>query len=109
LKRNHLHAGLAEFGCKDAADRSGADDDNISLFRCHDSPPVPWSLRLQAEKSSTRKGFLALHVGRRKGRMRARESDKLPARKILVAAVDRVGKHALDRVRAQRVEKSLLR
>src|SRR5258708_23756564 len=65
-------------------------------------------LGLQAGHGEPRECRLALHVGRREGRLRSREADEAPAREVLVAAIDRVGEHALDRVRAQRVEEGLL-
>src|SRR5947207_402904 len=66
---------------------------------------APSALRpgLQAGHRQPGECLSALHVCRRECRLRAGEADQAPARKVLVAAIDRVGEHALDGVRAQRV------
>src|SRR5436309_209961 len=61
----------------------------------------------RAAESFRSEGFLARHISWREGRMRAGEADESPAGEVLVAAIDRVGKHAFDRVGAQRVEERL--
>src|SRR5262245_45038057 len=66
-------------------------------------------LRLQADDGQPCERLRARHVGTRELQLRAREADEAPAGEVLVAAVDRVGKHAFHGVRAQRVEKRLLR
>jgi hypothetical protein len=38
LEANHFHSGFAELGRKNAASGTNPDDDDISLFDCHDSP-----------------------------------------------------------------------
>src|SRR6516162_9234814 len=59
---------------------------------------------LQAGHRQSRKGLAALHVGRGEHRLRAGKADQTPAGEVLVAAVDRVGEHAFDRVGSQRIE-----
>src|SRR5207245_6221842 len=98
----------AAFGCENSAGSADAGDDDIGLFGCHGSSPPHGSLRLQADDGYARERLLARHVLRREHRLRAGETDQPPAGEVLVAAVDRVGKHAFHGVGPQRVEERLL-
>src|SRR5262245_24257214 len=62
---------------------------------------------LQTGHRQPREGLLALHVGLGEGGLRAGKADEPPAGKVLVAAIDRIGKHAFDRMRAYGVEECL--
>src|SRR6266699_2440568 len=64
---------------------------------------------LQASDWRTLERLSALHVGPGKNRLRAWKTHEPPPGKILVAAIDRVGKHAFHRVRADRIEEFLCR
>src|SRR6266705_2594455 len=64
---------------------------------------------LQASDWRTLERLSALHVGPCETRLSAWKSHQPPPGKILVAAIDRVGKHAFHRVRADRIEELLCR
>src|ERR1700722_9092926 len=71
------------------------------------APPRVVGARLQTDDRRAREGLAALHVGRREHGLGAREADLPPAREVAVAAIDRVGEHALHGVGAHRVEEGL--
>ena len=48
-----------------------------------------------------------MNIRGREQRLRAGEANEPPPREVLIAAIDRVGEHALHRVRAQRGEEGL--
>src|SRR3954447_26519097 len=64
-------------------------------------------LRLQTDHGRSLISLAALHVGGGKLRLRARKAHEAPAGEILIAAIDRVGEHALDGVDAHGVEEGL--
>src|SRR3954470_12287948 len=69
-------------------------------------PRRRFGLRLQAHHRRTREGLFALEFGFAELRLGAGKTDEPPAREVLVAAIDGVGKHALHRMGAQRIEES---
>src|SRR4051812_1727980 len=106
LKPDHLHAGLAKFGSQNASGCAHANNHDIGFFGGHGSTLSSLGLRAQAHDWTTGECLLAAHLRLRKERLRAGELNQLPTGEVLVAAIDRVGKHALHGVSAKRVEES---
>src|SRR5580658_5361805 len=71
------------------------------------APPRVVGARLQPDDGRARERLAALHVRCREYGLGARETDLPPAREVAVAAIDRVGEHALHGVGAHRVEEGL--
>src|SRR5260370_14508846 len=70
----------------------------FSVAMAHILPSA--GLGLQADDGEPRERFAALHVRRGEFHLPAGESHQAPSGEVLVAAVNRVGEHALHRVRA---------
>src|SRR2546426_4650612 len=104
LEANDFHARFAKLGCEYSAYRAHSDNDDISLFSCHSSCPLRYR-PLQANDWRTCERLSALHIRPGEDRLGPREAHQAPTRKVLVAAVDRVGEHAFHGVRADGVEK----
>src|SRR5262245_22368639 len=81
---------------------------DFSVAMAISSPSAP-GLRLQADNGQARERLAALHVLGGEFRLRAGKSNQLPAGKVLVAAIDRVGEHPFHRVRTHGVEEDLRR
>ena len=109
LQPNNLHACFAQLGRENPPCGAHTDDDDIGFFGGHRSclPRRALTLRLQADHGCARERLPILQIRRREHRLRAGEAHQTPAREVLVAAVDRVGKHAFHGVRADGVEKHL--
>ena len=107
LEANDFHSRFAEFGRENSADRAHADNDDIRFFGGHGLCPPYWALGhcLQADDGFARECLFALHIRWREDGLRARETHQAPAGEVLVAAVERVGKHAFHRVRPKNTEK----
>src|SRR5215475_12206412 len=63
--------------------------------------------RLQADDRFAGERLFARQIVGRELRLRAREADQTPTGEALVAAVDRVGEHALDGVLVHDIEERL--
>src|SRR5690242_3045959 len=70
---------------------------------------VAMALSLHAGDRRACERLFAFHIRARENRLRTGEAHELPSCKVLVPAVDRIGGHALHRVRADRIEKVLRR
>src|SRR5262245_15138505 len=66
-----------------------------------------FGLGLQSDHRHASECFFALHIGSRENGLRAGETHQAPASEVFVAAVNRVGKHALHGVRANCLEERL--
>src|SRR5262249_36808249 len=76
----------------------------FSVAMAHILPPAGFAWT--AAEGYPRDRFAALHVRRGEFHLPAGESHQAPSGEVLVAAVNRVGKHSFHRVRAHGVEES---